>query len=485
MKVHCPKCNSVNFLPSTLPSSIISNISCAVCKEMIDVPVAPEYDLPDEELMDVSSLRDKLDDKGRLLNPNAFDSDETADTGSLDSHQLPPLEMDDTILPVYDDMPAPPSNDTFAMIDDETTPLSIPSFDETVGLRQNDFQFHTTDQPESKQAEQSSIFPQPGEFQQPYDFGQTQNYPQTYDFPQNQSYGQPQDFSETEYNQQTQNFPETDYSQQTQALNQSQDLTQSQQTNNDDIWAHLRKETEQMQLSNAPVNPTPQEYAPIILENEPRRKSGGLKFLVFGFLFLLLIGVGAGALWLYIISTGDDTTAKQERPNLQTSSNPPASTSNSNVTPVGANNSNTKPQNNTNSNTKNTNSTNTNTAATQNSNSEQANNANTQPSPNGTRERVVKNTNNGTQNSAGSGSGDGRFTIQVGSYPNAEAANARVSQLQSGGFPARVVVANIPRKGTWYRVQVGRYATRGEADNVVRDMRAKGAAKEFFVTEVQ
>jgi cell division protein FtsN len=80
---------------------------------------------------------------------------------------------------------------------------------------------------------------------------------------------------------------------------------------------------------------------------------------------------------------------------------------------------------------------------------------------------------------------EGNFTAQVGSFNSQSEANARVSSLRAAGFEANVAAAELPGRGIWYRVQVGRYADRGEAAKTVAALRAKGAAVGALVVPVQ
>ena len=82
------------------------------------------------------------------------------------------------------------------------------------------------------------------------------------------------------------------------------------------------------------------------------------------------------------------------------------------------------------------------------------------------------------------GAGGGNFTVQVGSFNNPSEANQRVSQLRAAGFESRSVAVELPGRGTWFRVQVGRYATREEAAKAGAQMRVEGAAAAVMVTEV-
>ena len=79
----------------------------------------------------------------------------------------------------------------------------------------------------------------------------------------------------------------------------------------------------------------------------------------------------------------------------------------------------------------------------------------------------------------------GNFTVQVGSYPDASRANERVSALRASGVEARAAGVEIPKRGTWYRVQAGRFQTREEATRFGAQLRAKGAADNVIVAEVE
>ncbi|HEY0406582.1 MAG TPA: SPOR domain-containing protein [Pyrinomonadaceae bacterium] len=78
----------------------------------------------------------------------------------------------------------------------------------------------------------------------------------------------------------------------------------------------------------------------------------------------------------------------------------------------------------------------------------------------------------------------GSLTVQVGSYNVIEQANERVARLQSAGFSARVVTIELPKRGTWYRVQAGRFSNREEAARYGNELKTKGAADNFIITDV-
>jgi cell division protein FtsN len=79
----------------------------------------------------------------------------------------------------------------------------------------------------------------------------------------------------------------------------------------------------------------------------------------------------------------------------------------------------------------------------------------------------------------------GNFTVQVGSYNNAAQADERAGHLRSSGVEARVVRADIPRRGTWYRVQAGSFASREDAARYAAELKGKGAADDSIITELR
>lgn len=77
--------------------------------------------------------------------------------------------------------------------------------------------------------------------------------------------------------------------------------------------------------------------------------------------------------------------------------------------------------------------------------------------------------------------GEDGFTLQVGSYNELAQAQERVAKLDSAGVSAYVARVEIPRRGTWYRVQTGRFGNREEAVRYGTQLKSKGVVADFIV----
>lgn len=84
---------------------------------------------------------------------------------------------------------------------------------------------------------------------------------------------------------------------------------------------------------------------------------------------------------------------------------------------------------------------------------------------------------------APSSDGEGGLTVQVGAYGDMSSARSAVSTLASKGVDARVARANAPGQGVVFRVQVGRFKSRGEAARFGGQLKAKGAVSTYLIAE--
>lgn len=78
----------------------------------------------------------------------------------------------------------------------------------------------------------------------------------------------------------------------------------------------------------------------------------------------------------------------------------------------------------------------------------------------------------------------GKFTVQVGSYPEEQEAQKISAELKDKGFSAFYVSANIKGK-TYYRVSVGLFTTQKEADAYKKDLMARAKVSSAFVQKIQ
>ena len=76
----------------------------------------------------------------------------------------------------------------------------------------------------------------------------------------------------------------------------------------------------------------------------------------------------------------------------------------------------------------------------------------------------------------------GLYTLQVGSHQDMAEANEQAEKFRAAGFEPHVVSAEIPKRGTWYRVQVGDFSTRDEANSFGAMLRSKGLVESFIVS---
>ena len=78
---------------------------------------------------------------------------------------------------------------------------------------------------------------------------------------------------------------------------------------------------------------------------------------------------------------------------------------------------------------------------------------------------------------------DGRYAVQLASFPDFEVAKEMERTLKSKTYPAYVEKANLAEKGTWYRVKVGKFTTKEEASKLGNEIKtAEPDVKSILVT---
>ena len=74
------------------------------------------------------------------------------------------------------------------------------------------------------------------------------------------------------------------------------------------------------------------------------------------------------------------------------------------------------------------------------------------------------------------------FTIQVESAPSEAEAKSSIAKLQAKGVEAYWVKAEVPGKGTRYRIRIGKYKNQAEAKAKADQLLGGGVIKEFIIT---
>lgn len=78
-----------------------------------------------------------------------------------------------------------------------------------------------------------------------------------------------------------------------------------------------------------------------------------------------------------------------------------------------------------------------------------------------------------------------KYALQVGSYQQMSEANSTVQKLKAKGYPAYLMIADIPDRGRWYRVRVGAFASRDEARKYKQQFDSQEAVDTIVVMNEQ
>lgn len=74
-----------------------------------------------------------------------------------------------------------------------------------------------------------------------------------------------------------------------------------------------------------------------------------------------------------------------------------------------------------------------------------------------------------------------KFSIQVGSYQTANDASTAIDRWRAKSYDAYMSIGEIPARGTWYRVRVGGFGTRTEAEAFAKTFKNKEKVPAFVV----
>jgi cell division septation protein DedD len=72
-----------------------------------------------------------------------------------------------------------------------------------------------------------------------------------------------------------------------------------------------------------------------------------------------------------------------------------------------------------------------------------------------------------------------RYTVNVASFRERVRAERLSKELEGKGYKPFIAKSVIPQKGTWYRVSVGRFPSRGEAEDLARALKEKDGLNSF------
>ncbi|HSG05434.1 MAG TPA: SPOR domain-containing protein, partial [Nitrospiria bacterium] len=72
------------------------------------------------------------------------------------------------------------------------------------------------------------------------------------------------------------------------------------------------------------------------------------------------------------------------------------------------------------------------------------------------------------------------YTIQVAALGNPEAAEALSAQLRQKGYPVQIHSLSVPNRGTLFRVRVGRFESRKEAEGLAGKIKREEGLSPFI-----
>lgn len=77
---------------------------------------------------------------------------------------------------------------------------------------------------------------------------------------------------------------------------------------------------------------------------------------------------------------------------------------------------------------------------------------------------------------------DGSWTVQLSAYQDRGEADRFAAGLRDKGYAPYIVEANIPGKGTWFRVRMGRFGSKDAASRYMDDFRRETAMNAIVTT---
>ena len=79
----------------------------------------------------------------------------------------------------------------------------------------------------------------------------------------------------------------------------------------------------------------------------------------------------------------------------------------------------------------------------------------------------------------------GKYTIQLGSYPNADEAKQFAEGFTIRGYSPIINESTIEGKGTWYRVSLGLFGSVEEAKSYIKNEQSLFSGQDYVITELK
>jgi DedD protein len=77
---------------------------------------------------------------------------------------------------------------------------------------------------------------------------------------------------------------------------------------------------------------------------------------------------------------------------------------------------------------------------------------------------------------------NGTWTLQLGASPNREDAERQASRMREKGYAPYITAAEVPGKGTWYRVRMGSFPSKDAATRYLQDFKRETQAEAFVAS---
>ena len=76
-----------------------------------------------------------------------------------------------------------------------------------------------------------------------------------------------------------------------------------------------------------------------------------------------------------------------------------------------------------------------------------------------------------------------RYTVQVGSYPTVREGTGMVEKWKGRGYEAYMTLGEIPGRGIWYRVRIGNFGSKEEAEKTAESINSKEKSSAIVVAQ--